>query len=438
MINYNFSKIFANKAPILSIGAVNLDVYGETQSDGEIDTPGELNFSVGGSAYNVAANLANHGFQVNIFTFLQKNSQLTTLIKSKIKAIGIGLRYVFIIDKILDHRLGASGYLAIRKNGILRLAVSNMEIGKVNFTERGTQYQKKLEKAIRRSSLVIIDTNLRPITYTEVIDLATQLQKPVIISGVSEHKLKEFVTEITNTNMSVDILSASVEEVAEAHSSLKSDYYSYKKKRGIDVVFASDKRQCAEDYFKSIIESMSVEEKIKFSSKLCDIFKTKALVTIRNRAAVWIFPRNGAITDIEMNFLEGMSPTGAGDAVVAAVAMSICRHCHGVSTKIEWGDNDFVQLVRRLTGDFVKEILNVREATKNSSLTLFEEPVERRGNFIVSLFKQFFVDATEHWVFHSVVFVFGVAVGLGIKDWFDGKFSVHSILETLLRGINVH
>ena len=84
------------KQKILIIGSVHLDIVAsyEKSNESNADKEGDLKFSVGGAAYNIAANLAYKDHRVSLFTFVKDNSVSGDVIKSAISAANIETQFV--------------------------------------------------------------------------------------------------------------------------------------------------------------------------------------------------------------------------------------------------------------------------------------------------------------------------------------------------------
>src|SRR6186713_1662474 len=82
---------------VLVCGSIHLDVFGDFSGTQKrrIDKEGEVHCSIGGSAFNVAVNIANEGgVNVALFTHVRANSPVTDIIFSRLREEGVSRRYV--------------------------------------------------------------------------------------------------------------------------------------------------------------------------------------------------------------------------------------------------------------------------------------------------------------------------------------------------------
>lgn len=171
-----------NKNPhILVIGSAHLDAIGSYTAEeyGKIDKPGNICFSIGGTAYNIAVNLANTGkIQASLYTHLKPNSPITQIILSKLHEEGVGLNYVRQDPLITED----SGFIAHLTNGELESAISSSQIVKAKFDV------ELLNKGIKAATVVVAECNLSLEQLNYIAKACQELKKPLIIAGVSETK----------------------------------------------------------------------------------------------------------------------------------------------------------------------------------------------------------------------------------------------------------
>jgi len=110
-------------ARVLVIGSAHLDVIGEYQDIRYVDRKGKVTYSIGGTAYNIAVDLAQHRVRCFLFTYLKKNSILSRIIWNKLALRGVKRRYVRSVTTICGDAadplpLAESGFVAHRDSGL--------------------------------------------------------------------------------------------------------------------------------------------------------------------------------------------------------------------------------------------------------------------------------------------------------------------------------
>ncbi|MEY3289572.1 MAG: hypothetical protein RLZZ419_1814 [Pseudomonadota bacterium] len=303
------SKVFSVKRNLLSttipflrqyvtvIGSAQLDIFGEFDSSAEqqIDKRGKIFYSVGGGAYNVAANLTQYNHWVYLCTGLARNSYISGLLREKIKKNHISTKFVDFCDDI-----GESGFVAHRNTQThsLSTAVSCMAVESISFDS------DKLKKAIEKSRLVIVDCNLSDSTLQQVIDIAAKESPPiqVMVTGISESKIKRvrqvdrdaapafdvIVAHVEdafeglcknghqNKNFIIENITIAVSETMDASSLYSDGMADNSSNKSHEATLAEDKRKKARDFFKRIASGQSVNN---YSvSTICKEAKTRFLI----------------------------------------------------------------------------------------------------------------------------------------------------------------
>lgn len=175
--------IFKKRPIILVVGSAHVDVFGDfdTSQANAIDKEGEIVCSIGGTAFNIAVDLASEAtVQVILYTHLKKNSLSTDLIIRRLRREFISTRYVIRDDSIKSD----SGFIAHRSNMELTSAVSSMPI------QQATINIGKIESIAKRSSVIIAECNLSSAQLNNIAKICTKLNKPFLVGGVSESKCK--------------------------------------------------------------------------------------------------------------------------------------------------------------------------------------------------------------------------------------------------------
>ena len=158
-----------------------MDVLGDFPSTEKrrIDKEGEVYCSIGGSAFNIAVDIANAGgTTVSLFTHVRRKSPVTDIILARLREEGVSARYV-IRDTNIQRD---SGFIAHRVDGELVSAVSSMPVEDAQFDER------VLASAVNRASIVIAECNLSGTQLSLIARLCKPTGKPLIVGGVSESK----------------------------------------------------------------------------------------------------------------------------------------------------------------------------------------------------------------------------------------------------------
>jgi sugar/nucleoside kinase (ribokinase family) len=179
---------FGRGKRVLTIGSVHLDTIALSEAgaqDSRITHIGNITHSVGGSAYNVAANLASHhGKSIReaaIYTILPQHSVLTEIIKYKIDAAGVSSRFVRLYKAFNNQPVRGGGYVGILDNDrLIRHAVVDAAMYGANiFQDRGEA--SHLEAAIAWADALVLDSDLAVATVNRLCDHARDHGKPLFV-----------------------------------------------------------------------------------------------------------------------------------------------------------------------------------------------------------------------------------------------------------------
>lgn len=181
---------FRSGKRVLAIGSVHLDTIGVSRSS---TTPqdetliGNIIHSVGGSAYNIAANLASRHGQatalrdVAVYTILPQHSVLTEIIRYKIDVAGINSRFVRLYREFNDQRVRGGGYVGILDDQrLIRQAVVDAAMHDANISQDRSE-RAYLASAIAWADMLVLDADLAVTTVNHVAKHAQDHGKPLFM-----------------------------------------------------------------------------------------------------------------------------------------------------------------------------------------------------------------------------------------------------------------
>ena len=165
---------------ILVIGSIHMDILAnvDPSTKENIDKIGQLRYSVGGTAFNVGANMAYHEKEVSIYSVLKEDGFSSKAIRAELSRRGLSSRLVRDIAMPAE-----SGFVAHTQGGALVSAVSCIGIQDVTFED------DDLLHAIRESALIAIECNLAQNQIIQIANLARNEAKPLCVCAVSESKV---------------------------------------------------------------------------------------------------------------------------------------------------------------------------------------------------------------------------------------------------------
>jgi hypothetical protein len=181
---------FHSGTRVLTVGSVHLDTIALSRSNDPSDDVthiGNITHSVGGSAYNIAANLAaHHGRQkavseAAVYSILPQHSVLTEIIKYKIDVAGVNSRFVRLYKDFLAHRVRGGGYVGILDDKrLVRQAVVDAAMHDANiFQDR--REGDFLGSAIAWADMLVVDADLAVSTVNHVAQHAYDFGKPLFV-----------------------------------------------------------------------------------------------------------------------------------------------------------------------------------------------------------------------------------------------------------------
>jgi len=163
---------------VLVIGAAGIDSKGRAGVPLTLgsSTPGTVRVSVGGTARNVADNLARLGIDTVLMSAIGGGGNGRRILNNA-ESVGINTDYVLVSE---DHH--TSAYLAVLdETGSLVMSVDDMEVLSC-ITPQVINYQRKL---IRDAAMVVIDSNLSQATVNSVFKAAQRYSTPVCADPAS-------------------------------------------------------------------------------------------------------------------------------------------------------------------------------------------------------------------------------------------------------------
>ena len=165
---------------IAVIGSAHIDVLADFSAGGAKvkDKAGKVRFAIGGTAYNLAYNLAYHGNSVGLVVAGDKRSALFGIIKKKLKAARIP-----ILRRLDVGAHAESAFVALRMDGELISAVSDCAIEQANISP------EEASSIIGNAKLVAVDCNVSGELLSAVVEQAARKSIPVFVSAVSEPKV---------------------------------------------------------------------------------------------------------------------------------------------------------------------------------------------------------------------------------------------------------
>ena len=163
---------FDSGRPVLVLGAAGMDVVGRLESDLKPATsnPARIRSSYGGVARNIAENLARLGQPVRLITVVGEDSNGDEILEHTSKA-GVD------ISAVLRSKDYPTGYYmgVVNRNGMLQFAVDDMR----SLEEITPSYLKDHEELFKSASMIFVDANLPVKTLRTASSLARRAKIPI-------------------------------------------------------------------------------------------------------------------------------------------------------------------------------------------------------------------------------------------------------------------
>jgi len=165
-------------AQVFVAGSAHLDVLARITGDGlTIDKIGEVSIEIGGTACNIAVNLASLGVRSRLMTAMQQGSPYTSIITAHLQSSGVEahvLRSENLPAAVFSAHIGADGEMLS--------GVSSMPVETMDFPE------DQVREFMSGSRCAILECNLSEKTLLLMVAIANELGIPVFVAAVSEEK----------------------------------------------------------------------------------------------------------------------------------------------------------------------------------------------------------------------------------------------------------
>lgn len=340
---------------VLVIGAAHLDIVGDYSSisAGVIDKPGEIIYSVGGTGYNIAANLAQSGVPVRFMTLLRAESLITPVIMARLASYGIDTALVRAEVDIEE-----SGFVGQRENGELISAVTASTMDRFSIPE------DELRSAIAAASIVVAECNVSSIFLDRIQKTCLATGKKLILACVSEPKVKRILQVERRPGVPYPFFIISMNEIEAAAIGCKID------------------------------PDLSPADRIA----ACNMLGAENIIITRGDKGFLAFDCTGAGVSFPAPVVEKIvSVTGGGDALLSAVALHFIKYRELDWTEIDKSIHRLVTAVLSVKGGAVgsqthpnelrvvprEEIERLREAQREHFIKAFGEPINIFGKKIV-------------------------------------------------------
>ncbi len=169
----------ASDLPVLVIGAAGWDMVGSVRSEliPHTSNPADIRLSFGGAARNVAENLLRLGTDVSLLTVVGNDETGERLVRT-IEQVGANVEAV-----LHSSEYPTGSYLAVvNRNGKLEYGLDDMRA----LAELSPKYIHAHEELFEQSSLVFVDANLSKETLRTIMSFARKRNLPVCADPISE------------------------------------------------------------------------------------------------------------------------------------------------------------------------------------------------------------------------------------------------------------
>lgn len=270
------------KFDALVIGSAHIDILADCSQETEnnINKEGEILIGVGGVGFNIAANLAYHGFSAKLYTVIKANSYSGNLIKSSMIKRGLSTEFLF------EAPAGETeiGFVAHRSAGKLITGVAATLVDLYPLEE------ESLENAISRAALVAVECNLSAAQIKQSRTLAAKHKKPLCVCSVAESKVKRALGQDAGV------------------------YYS---------LFCLNRKEAENQAFGQW--DIDAQNKVAII-ELCRFYHAENLIVTNGQYGYTIYTLKGERFNFPKPSVTVKSELGAGDALFSAVLNSYLEH----------------------------------------------------------------------------------------------------------------
>lgn len=162
---------------IVVAGSAHLDILAKAlQRDDVLDRIGEVSIEFGGTAFNIAINLAHAGASVRFLTAMN-DSPFSTAIVAYMVEKGVEPHVDYSSD------LRNAGFSAhIDTSGEMFSAISSMPVERANFDDA------QIASLLDGAAALVVDCNLSALAISRMANFANDRDIPVYVAAVSEEK----------------------------------------------------------------------------------------------------------------------------------------------------------------------------------------------------------------------------------------------------------
>ncbi|MBO5836146.1 MAG: hypothetical protein J6V49_03570 [Bacteroidales bacterium] len=268
---------------IVVFGGVHIDILAdyEEKNQKRLDRVGELYYSIGGTAYNIAQTLASHKQDVTLYSVLSSNSFSTVWIKREISNTNI--KAEFQMDSAI---CAENGFVALRKNGVLEHAVTSSSLSRVQLDT------KQIISICKNKSLAVIDSNFESHQIMSIVKHCKNAGLRIIVAATSDSKVKRILPVLDHYQIDVMVMNAVEAKVF---------------------------------FDKSSIEDITAEDIPQ---------NVKSLIITNSSDGHYVFESGKRIHFMAPYVADVLSTSGAGDALTASVA----QHLSQKQSTIDWDE----------------------------------------------------------------------------------------------------
>ena len=184
---------------IVVFGGVHIDILAdyEEKNQARLDRVGELYYSIGGTAYNIAQTLASHKQDVTLYSVLSANSFSTVWIKREVANTDIKAEFQ------MDNSVYAeNGFVALRQNGILEHAVTSSSLSRVQLDT------KQIISICKNKTLAVIDSNFESHQMMSIVKHCKNAGLKIIVAATSDSKVKRILPVLEHYSIDVMVMNS--------------------------------------------------------------------------------------------------------------------------------------------------------------------------------------------------------------------------------------